>query len=249
MLPRWEPHRQAVAGEGHARRCEADRGAPAAHGASVRPGRPTNGWARRARPDTDLTGRWHDGRMTARWTLALTATLAAVTGCGGADGGSERTAAAADRAPGTPSAQATDPTLREHLQALQRIASANDGTRAAGTPGDTATADYLVEHLRAAGYRVRTQRVRFPFSDERTPPRVTRTDGPDRRLRVDRDVRTLLYSGPADLEARVRAIEVDPRSASASGCSAGAFGSLQRGEIALLQRGTCTLRRKALNAQ
>ena len=39
---------------------------------------------------------------------------------------------------------------------------------------------------------MRTQQVRFPFHEERSPPRVTRLDGPDRRLRAGRDVRTLL---------------------------------------------------------
>src|SRR5215207_6332086 len=104
--------------------------------------------------------------MKPRWTAAVMVWgLAALVGCGGGDG-APPTAARADRAPTARSAQAADPSLREHLQALQRIASANDGSRAAGTPGDTATADYLIERLRAAGYRVRTQPVRFPFAEE-----------------------------------------------------------------------------------
>jgi hypothetical protein len=156
--------------------------------------------------------------------------------------------AAAEAARARP-AQAPDPTLREHLAALQQIASAHGGTRAAGTPGDTATADYLQGRLRAAGLRVRTQRVTFPFTEERAPPQVTRVDGPDRRLAPNRDVRTLLYSGPADVEARMRAIQVRPGRTTASGCRPGAFTALRRGEIALVQRGVCTLRRKALNAQ
>ena len=164
------------------------------------------------------------------------AALAALGACGGGSG-------EARQSPGT------DPTLREHLAALQRIASAHGGTRAAGTPGDTATADYLQGRLRAAGLRVRTQRVTFPFTEERSPPRVTRVDGPDRRLRPNRDVRTQLYSGPADAEARVRAIQVRPGKTTASGCRASAFAALRRGEIALVQRGVCTLRRKALNGQ
>ena len=176
--------------------------------------------------------------MAWRWMAALT--VAALTALGACGGGSE-----ARQAP----AQAPDPTLAEHLAALQRIASAHGGTRAAGTPGDTATADYVQERLRAAGLRVRTQRVRFPFTEERAPPRVTRVDGPDQRLRAGRDVLTLQFSGPADVEARLRAIQVRPGRTTASGCRPGSFGALRRGEIALLQRGVCTLRRKALNAQ
>ncbi len=165
----------------------------------------------------------------------------ALVGCGG-DG--QRAPAAAPRQ--APPASAG---LEDHLRALQRIASDNGGTRAAGTPGYDASVAYVEQQLRGAGLRVRTQPVTFPFFDEAAPPRVTRTDGPDRRLRPRRDVLTLQFSGAGRLSGAVRAIDVAPGSASASGCASGAFSTLRRGEIALVQRGTCTLRRKALNAQ
>jgi hypothetical protein len=58
-------------------------------------------------------------------------------------------------------AELTEAGLGEHLTALQGIADANGGTRAAGTPGDRATADYIAGRLRAAGWRVRFQRLRL----------------------------------------------------------------------------------------
>ena len=66
--------------------------------------------------------------------------------------------------------QATPPpaTLADHLRALQRIADEAGGNRAAGTDGDRASVDYVSERLRAAGWRVRTQGVRFPFYNERS---------------------------------------------------------------------------------
>jgi hypothetical protein len=198
--------------------------------------------------DAAPTARCEDGRMVARWMAGLAvAVLAALGACGG--GSEARPAQHGASVARAARAQPSAPSLRDHLAALQRIASAHGGTRAAGTPGDTATAEYLQERLRAAGLRVRTQRVTFPFTAERTPPQVTRVDGPDRRLRPNRDVRTQLYSGPADVEARVRAIQVRPGRTTASGCRPGAFAALRPGEIALVQRGVCTLRRKALNAQ
>jgi hypothetical protein len=156
------------------------------------------------------------------------------------------TARATPRAQAAPAPAAS---LNDHLAALQRVASANGGTRAAGTPGDTATAEYIAGRLRATGMRVSTQRVRFPFYEQRAAPRVTRLDGGARRLRVPRDARTMQYSAPGEVTAAVRAIAVRPGAASSSGCDPGDLSALRRGEIALLQRGTCTLRRKALNAQ
>jgi hypothetical protein len=165
----------------------------------------------------------------------------ALSACGG-DG--QRAPAAAPR-----QARPTPAGLREHLRALQRIASANGGTRAAGTPGYDASVAYVQQQVGATGLRVRTQPVTFPFFDEAAPPRVLRTDGPDRRLRARRDVLTLQFSGAARLTGAVRPIQLAPGSASSSGCAGGAFAAMRRGEIALVQRGTCTLRRKALNAQ
>src|SRR4051794_41899688 len=50
-----------------------------------------------------------------------------------------------------------------HLDALQDIADANQGTRASGTSGYTASADYVAKTLGAAGYRI----TRQPFSFDR----------------------------------------------------------------------------------
>ena len=140
--------------------------------------------------------------------------------------------------------------VNEHLDALQRIADRNDGTRAAGTPGDKATVDYLVRQLDAAGWLVRTQAFRVPVFVQRPgSPRLTvRRDGATRRVRR-RAFRAMTYSGSGTVTARVRPIAPSFGQASDSGCERGDFRSLQRGEIALVQRGTCLLSLKARNAQ
>lgn len=130
--------------------------------------------------------------------------------------------------------QITAAGLGEHLDALQRIADDHDGTRAAGTPGERATADYVAERLRGAGYRVRTQEVAVPRFRERSAPRLT---AGERRYTV----RTLQFSGAGDVEGRVRAVAI--------GCTAAAFAALRRDEVALIQRGTCPFRQKALAAE
>jgi aminopeptidase Y len=129
-----------------------------------------------------------------------------------------------------------------HLDALARAAG-EAGTRAAGTPGDEATRTYVADTLRAAGWRVTVQEVRFPYFDERRPPRVVPTGGA--ALREGRDVRTIAYSSGGRASGAVRGIGGGPD----AGCSPGDFAGLRDGEIALVQRGTCTMRVKARNAQ
>ena len=124
--------------------------------------------------------------------------------------------------------------LGEHLAALQRIADDNGGTRAAGTPGDEATAAYVEARLRAAGYRVTRQRFEVPFYRESAPPRVT-VGG--RRVRA----RTLRFSSGGAAAGRLRPVGL--------GCSPSDFAGLRAGEIAVIRRGTCFFRVKALNAQ
>ena len=60
--------------------------------------------------------------------------------------------------------------IRDHLEELQLIAAANSGHRAAGTPGFDASVEYVAARLARAGYEVRRQTFRFPFSsvEERT---------------------------------------------------------------------------------
>ena len=45
----------------------------------------------------------------------------------------------------------TTDAMMAHLQKLQDIANANNGTRAAGTPGYDASVQYVVDALRAKG--------------------------------------------------------------------------------------------------
>ncbi len=127
------------------------------------------------------------------------------------------------------------PGLAAHLRALQDIATAHGGTRAAGSPGDAATADYIERRLREAGYRVTRQRFQVPFYRETAPPRLT---AGGRRVRP---IRTLQFSPGGRASGVVRAAGL--------GCSSGDFAGLRTGEIALVRRGTCFFRIKAVNAQ
>jgi Iap family predicted aminopeptidase len=124
--------------------------------------------------------------------------------------------------------------LGEHLDALQRIADEHGGNRAAGSAGERATAEYVAGRLRAAGYRVAVEEVSVPAFSERSEPRLTAGSR-------SYEVRTLRFSGSGAIAGTVRAAGL--------GCSAEALAALGRGDVALIQRGTCSFREKALAAQ
>ncbi len=141
--------------------------------------------------------------------------------------------------------------VRAHQQTLQDIADAHGGTRALGTPGYTASVDYVVEQLLQAGYIVK----RLPFDianwEELSDPVLEKADPvvpfpPDGFSTMD-------GSGAGNVTGPVVAVNVvippGAPGTSPSGCEAADFAGLPAGAIALIQRGTCTFRQKALNAQ
>ncbi len=137
-----------------------------------------------------------------------------------------------------------------HLEALQEIADANGGNRAAGSPGYEASLDYIEEALEAAGY----DPVRQPFSYDRydfTSASLERVSpNPESYAYGDRGFLDMSYSGAGDVTAPLTAVDLNLAGdhASTSGCEAGDFASFTAGNIALIQRGTCTFRIKADNA-
>jgi Zn-dependent M28 family amino/carboxypeptidase len=154
-----------------------------------------------------------------------------------AAGGQERETTTLGRRPaplGDVAARITGGELAEHLSALQRIADAHGGNRAAGTAGERATADYIAARLRAAGYRVTLGDVLVPAFRERAAARLT-SGGRGYRAR------TLRFSGGGTAAGTVRRLGL--------ACASGDLAGLRRGEIALIERGTCTFRAKALAAQ
>lgn len=138
----------------------------------------------------------------------------------------------------------------KHLQALQRIADANDGNRAAGTSGHEASAAYVEKVLKRAGYKTERQ----PFSYDKT--NLDRAEfsqvAPDP---VDYEMLEqyypMDYSGEGDVTAAATAVDVNLEGdrASTSGCEPEDFASFTAGNIAVLQRGSCDFAVKAANAE
>jgi len=138
-----------------------------------------------------------------------------------------------------------------HLEVLQAVATANKGTRASGTPGYRGSADYVVGRLRAAGYAPRVQKFTFPYFEEAAPTKVV-VPGPGGTTRTlsPAEAAILVHSGSGNVTAPVQAVDTTgSREPSTSGCEAEDFTGFVRGNVALLQRGTCPFAQKAANAE
>ena len=165
-----------------------------------------------------------------RRPLALLIAAIAIAGCN-SDGGSEPE-------PGPrPDPAITRGELTDHLAALQRIADRRGGNRAAGTPGYAASADYVEARLRHAGWAVRRQSV--PFDYFRLDRASMSVGGRD--LKRARDFQVLSYSGSGRARGLLRF--------AGAGCSQQEFAGLGAGAIALVDRGQCFFREKALGAE
>jgi Zn-dependent M28 family amino/carboxypeptidase len=136
-----------------------------------------------------------------------------------------------------------------HARALQRIANRNGGTRASGTPGFEASAEYVKGRLEAAGYEVTEQEFTFPFSRERSPAELDQLAP----AVASYETSTLQLSGSGDVTGVLvptTDVQIPPAGAS-SGCEPADFvpASPDEPQVALVQRGTCTLGEKVVNAE
>jgi len=139
--------------------------------------------------------------------------------------------------------------VMEHEARLQQIADNHDGTRASGTSGYNASARYVRRVLSDAGYTVRTQSFEYDLFRQLNPSTLSvgATDYVD-----GTDFTVMEYSGNGDAAGPLQAVDVvlpptaDP--SSTSGCEAEDFADFVAGNIAVMQRGTCTFREKVDNA-
>ena len=142
--------------------------------------------------------------------------------------------------------------VRSHQAALQAIADANGGTRASGTPGYDASVDYVAQKLEQAGYTVQRQDFDYEFFVIDSAPVVDPTSPDLDPYEPVTEIYVMEYSGDGDVTAEVTPVDLtlSPTAApsSTSGCEASDFDGFTAGNIALIQRGTCTFRQKADNA-
>ena len=129
----------------------------------------------------------------------------------------------------------------------------NGGTRASGTPGFDASAAYVIRRLERAGYGPSSRRS--PSSPSRSSRRRTfQRVSPDPRTYAEpAEFATMDYSGSGDVTAPITAVDVvlppGAPGSSTSGCEDADYASFPAGNVALVQRGTCTFGEKAPMAQ
>jgi aminopeptidase Y len=196
-----------------------------------------------------------DAHVARGWLGATMAVAALLAACGGGESpGPTEQASAVEVSPSCESRVnntfgkllecVTLDGVRAHQAALQAIADANGGVRAAGTPGYDQSVAYIVDKMTAAGYNVTLNAFPFtyvalPLLQQIAPIAATYESG------------TFTGTGYGDVTASVTAVDINlvmPR-ANTSGCEAADFAGFPAGNIALVQRGTCTFSVKALNAQ
>jgi Zn-dependent M28 family amino/carboxypeptidase len=141
-----------------------------------------------------------------------------------------------------------------HLTALQFIADASGGNRAAGAPGYDLSALYVYNQLALAGYQVTLQPFEFPYFQELAPPEMELMEEGAAPLRAEVDFTALYYSSGGEVTAPLQVVDLTlppdaPAATFTSGCEAGDFAGFTRGNIALLQRGTCPFAQKVANAE
>ena len=140
--------------------------------------------------------------------------------------------------------------VREHQRAFQDIADANGGNRFSGLPGHDASVAYVVERLEAAGYDPVVQPFDYLAFDELGPSALQQVAPNAVTYVEDVDFGVITQSDPGDVTAAVTAVDLQLGlgNTSTSGCEAADFAGFPAGNIALLQRGTCTFELKAENA-
>jgi Zn-dependent M28 family amino/carboxypeptidase len=191
---------------------------------------------------------WRGARRLALLALALTAMLPAGEALGA------RPQVACDRRDNNSYSKLLEcvrlSEVREHQAALQEIADENGGNRFSGFAGYDASVDYVVEKLKAAGYDPDVQKFNY-LAFEVEGPSALQQVAPNSVTYVEgTDFGVITQSDPGDVTADVTAVDLQfgLGNTSTSGCEDSDFDSFPAGNIALLQRGTCTFEIKAENA-
>jgi Zn-dependent M28 family amino/carboxypeptidase len=132
--------------------------------------------------------------------------------------------------------QVSTDAMYAHLQKLQGIADANDGTRAVGTPGFDASVDYVAGVLRGKGFDVQTPEFQAKVWEAGKP-----------ELRVagnDVTARAMEYSLPTPPQGVSGPLVAAPAE-DTPGCAAADYDGLPvKGAVVLVDRGSCPFKDK-----
>ena len=146
--------------------------------------------------------------------------------------------------------------VRAHQAAFQAAADVNGGTREASTAGYFESVDYVADLMVDAGYEVTIQEFEYPFFEELEPAELQQvspnpTDYPYFGIE---GFATMTYSGNGDVTSIAEGVDLiippaPEANTSTSGCEASDFAGFTAGNIAVVQRGSCSFAQKAQNAE
>lgn len=147
--------------------------------------------------------------------------------------------------------QITESALMDHLTSLQAIADANDGNRMFLSGGYLDSVDYIVQQLEDAGLEPVVET--FDMEEYTLNTAEVQVNGEPPAGLEDINFSVFELSGQGTVTAPLSAVSVTiPPSGGAnstdSGCESADFDGFPAGNIALIQRGTCTFVQKVDNA-
>nr|WP_221218646.1 MULTISPECIES: M28 family metallopeptidase [unclassified Mycolicibacterium] len=170
--------------------------------------------------------------------VALAGVVVTVAGCNhqaqSTQPGTARTPAAAF-ADGLRKQVSTD-AVYAHLEKLQGIADANDGTRAVGTPGFDASVDYVAGVLRDKGFDVQTPQFQA---------RVWQSGKPDLRVGGSEVTARAMEFSPGTPPQGISGPLVAAPAEDTPGCAPADYDGLPvKGAVILVDRGSCPFKDK-----
>jgi aminopeptidase Y len=155
-------------------------------------------------------------------------------------------------AAGGPSAANNIKALYSQAQVMaDETALVSFGPRVAGGPAEKAAAEWIAGRMMSYGLDVEIQEFPINYYEELSPPALKQVGPVPATYVWQTDFSTMSYSGSGNVTAPIQPVDVlmPPTGGSTSGCEAADFASFVPGNIALMQRGTCTFGVKASNAQ
>ncbi|MEX6503735.1 M20/M25/M40 family metallo-hydrolase [Pseudomonas zhanjiangensis] len=130
------------------------------------------------------------------------------------------------------------------------------GTRAATTAGYDASLEHIKVLVESAGYVVTVQPFDFPYFEEQSPAELDQLSPVPVVYPYDDAAGfvTMEYSGAGAVTGTAEAVDLQlppgaTANSSTSGCEADDFASFTPGNIAIIQRGSCSFLVKAQNAE
>jgi hypothetical protein len=147
--------------------------------------------------------------------------------------------------------------LWAYMVKFQQIADANPGadghpSRNSGEPGYKASADYVADVMRAAGYSVTLQEYKFHYRSFVGDPVMQEVSPTPQSFGLGTEFNPAQVKGSTTATVQPAGgivVPATPTPSSASGCKAADFAGFTPGNIALIQRGTCTFAQKVANAE